>query len=350
MRFYIISAFFIIVTLLGLVSYRQDIFHMRNLQYDDEQQRLNEQIIINFSHVVAENTPKGIAAAKFAQLVEEKSAGHIVVEIHPNGILYNDETELQALQNGTIQMIAPTISKMTDKLPDWQVLDLPFVIETNEQTYAALNGKLSEKLLDELKQIEVKGLTFWNNGFKQIATKDTPVLEVEQFKGLRIRTMPSDILSEQFRLVGATPIVTTFNDLYSQLANDEVTAQENTISNIYSKGFYETQNEITLSQHGVLAYSVMMNFAFWESLTSKNQHIILEALDEMKEWQHHQAIQMNEENLKALQLDEEIHIYTLTSHQMNQWKLALQPIYQMVEKEDYELLKQEIQNVQNDQK
>ena len=347
MRLYIISACCIFIALFGFLSIRQDLWQTKELAIDDEQSGLNENVIINFSHVVAENTPKGVAAAKFAELVHEKSNGEIIVEIHPNGILYNDDTEVKALQNGSVQMIAPTFSKMTSHIPSWHILDLPFLFENDTQVYDGLTGPLSEKLLKDLEKIDIKGLTFWRNGFKQIATQKTPILEVEHFENVRIRTMASVVLHQQFQLLDALPITTTFNELYRSIEKKQVIAQENTISNLYSKGFYELQNEITLSNHGLLAYAVMMNEAFWNNLSSKHKRVIEQALQEMNKWQHESAIKMNEENLKKLQQKEHVNIYTLTDAQKQSWKEQLSPIYAIYNNSYYELLLKELQ-IQHD--
>ncbi|QCR32908.1 DctP family TRAP transporter solute-binding subunit [Lysinibacillus sp. SGAir0095] len=330
MKYFLTGSFITIIILIALFSYRQNIFST-TLPYDDEQQGLNEQITIHFSHVVAENTPKGIAAEKFKALVEEKSDGKVVVQIYPNGMLYNDENELEALRENKIQMIAPTISKMTKTLPNWQVLDLPFIIEDNKQLKKVLQGETSKSLLQELDSINVKGLTFWNNGFKQIAST-SPIIEVEQFKGKRVRMMTSDILHEQFMLLDAKPIATTFGDLYSGLKQNLVDAQENTISNIYSKQFHTMENHITLSNHGILAYSVIMNETFWNSLDVEIQNIITDSLDQMQNWQFERAEQFNVENLSYLKGNSNVKIYDLDDLTKKKWEEKLLPIYSHYEK------------------
>lgn len=320
-----------LVILLSVISLQQDFWHTKSLPYDDEQLGLDDQITINFSHVVAENTPKGLAANKFAQLVKEKSQGKIDVQIYPNGILYNDENEFAALKKGDIQMIAPTTSKMTEALPSWQVLDLPFIFEQENQIYKALHGELSKSLLAELSTIHVHGLAFWNNGFKQIASKKEPVQFVKQFQGLTVRVMPSDLLNEQFDLLHANPVHTTFNDLYKKVQNNEILAQENTLSNLYSKGFYKMQPHITLSNHGILAYSVLMNEEFWQSLDEQAQTIITQSLKEMDRWQHEQAGALNKQNLQQLKADANVTVYPLSNPQRKQWQSAIQPIYKTYE-------------------
>lgn len=332
MRLFLIGAFSTILILIGMLGYRQNIFQSTPLPYDDEQTGLNNQVIIHFSHVVAENTPKGIAAARFAELVKEKSKGKLIVQIHANGILYNDNNELEALREGKVQMIAPTFSKLTNYLPSWQVLDLPFLIENNEQLAAILTGDLSKSLLDELHTLDIKGLTFWSNGFKQIAAKHK-TLEIKDFAGKQVRVMPSNILEQQIYLLGGKPIATSFNDIYSEISVKQIDAQETVISNLYSKGLYSIQNHITLSNHGILAYSVMMNENFWKELSPKNQQIITESLNEMSEWQHEHAVTLNEQNLNTLRKTKNVFLYELSEKEFASWKQATDPLYTMYEKQ-----------------
>lgn len=332
MKYFLTGSFVTIIILIVLFGYRQNIFSTAEMPYDDEQIGLKDQITIHFSHVVAENTPKGIAAEKFAELVEEKSNGRVIVQVYPNGMLYNDNNEVEALLNNEIQMIAPTFSKMTNSLPSWQVLDLPFIIENNDQLKSVLSGPLSKKLLDELELMNIKGLTFWSNGFKQIASNQ-PITEVEDFEGKRVRMMSSNILKQQFRLLGAEPYASSFGDVYYDLENKIIDAQENTISNIYSKQFHTMENHITLSNHGILCYAVMMNEDFWNSLDADIQEVIIESLEEMQQWQYHQAEKINKENLEQLEMDETIQIYELSNTQKQQWQAKLQPIYEMYNNE-----------------
>lgn len=327
LRFYLVTACITLILLITVISYKQQLFHSNELPYDAEQIGLGEQTIIHFSHVVAENTPKGLAATKFAQLVEEKSDGKMIVQIYPNGILYHDGNEMDALKDGNVQMIAPTTSKLSAYLPSWQLLDLPFLIRTEEQLFSVLHGELSKQLLAELEYIDVKGMTFWTNGFKQMASKNTPLLRVEDFKNLTFRTMNSTILGKQFSLLGGEPVVTTFNELYHELTTDGVLGQENTISNMYSKSYYKFHPHITLSNHGVLAYAILLNQDFWSSLTAQQQTIITESLEEMRIWQHEQAVLLNEQNLQALQQSGAIHLHPLPAANKQAWQQQLEPIY-----------------------
>jgi len=306
----------------------QNIFQISHLPYDAEQEGLDDQIIIHFSHVVAENTPKGLAATKFAELVKEKTNGQVIVQVYPNGILYNDSNEFEALKNNDVQMIAPTFSKVSALLPSWEILDLPFIIESDKQLEAVLNSELKDLLLQELEQKNMKGLQFWSNGFKQIAANDHAVLTTEDFSSLRIRVMDSALIKEQMSLLGATPISTNFDDVFNEIESNTINAQENTISNIYSKGFHTYEKHITLSNHGIMGYAVIMNEDFWSSLSQDNQLHIQEALQEMQKWQLEQSVAINEMSLQALKEIEDVHIYSPTPEQLDKWRITLLPLYE----------------------
>lgn len=331
MRKFIIGSIIVMVALILYIGYRQDIFLAKPLPYDEEQAGLSEQVTIHFSHVVAKNTPKGVAAQYFANLVDKKSGGSIQVAIYPDGILYNDDTEFDALINNRVQMLAPTTSKMTEYLPTWELFDLPFLIENEEQLKIALTGKTADDLLDELSKYNIKGLAFWSNGFKHMTSRDKPLIHPNDFKNLHIRTMSSDLLERQFELLGAEPLPSSFADVYGDLAQNTIDAQENTASNIYSKGFYTVQNHLTLSHHGVLNYSVLMNSDFWDSLTKDQQQIIQEAMEETNEWQFKQSELMNKVDLEKINQSGEITIHTLSDAERGEWKDKLNSIYDFYE-------------------
>ena len=333
MKYFFISTIVTLIILVSFIAYRQNFMNISSLPYDDEQNGLEEQIIIHFSHVVAENTPKGLAATKFAELVKEKTDGRVIVQVYPNGILYHDENEFEALQKNDVQMIAPTFSKMTSYLPSWQVLDLPFIIETDEQLKQVLTGPLKEKLLAELDTLNIQGLQFWSNGFKQIAANDFPIIQPDDFQNLRIRVMSSELISKQFSLLGATPVTTTFDDVFYEIENNTVQAQENTLSNLYSKGFHAYEKHITLSNHGIMGYAVMMNQSFWNSLDSEIQQHILDALNEMSDWQFETSIAMNEASLQELENHPNVSIHFLEDEERLSWKRMLMPIYDSFSRE-----------------
>ncbi|WP_335505005.1 DctP family TRAP transporter solute-binding subunit [Bacillus sp. JJ722] len=321
----------VIILVLTFLGYQHYFGKDSVLPVDHEQTGLNDQIVINFSHVVAENTPKGLTANKFAKLVEQKTNGKVKVEVYPNSMLYSDDEEVPALQNGDIQMIAPSYSKITKMIPEWQVLDLPYLLNDYDAIQKVFTGETSEKLLDMLTQLDSKGLAFWINGFKQMTSNKTPLIDAQDFRGLKVRTMPSDMLQQQFRLLDARPKEIGFDQVFSTLEQNDIDMQENTASNIYSKGFYKVQKYMTISNHGVLGYAVMMNEEFWNSLPKDIQGKIQEALNEATLWNMKQSEQMNKNDLVKIKKNSSMTIFTLTQAQQKAWRNKWEPLYQQYE-------------------
>lgn len=325
-----LSALFVVIVLLGYMSYEQGFFKSETLPYDEEQEGLKDQITIRFSHVVAEDTPKGQAVLKFAELVQKRSHQRIQVEISPNGMLYNDVNELQALKDNEIQMIAPTLSKVTKEVPSWEVLDLPYLFSSTAEVQKVFTSDVGKRLLQELDNENMKALTFWQNSFKQMLNEKKMIIDVQDFEGLRVRAMTSDLLKQQFKQVNAVPVISSFDELFTDLNNRKMDALENTISNIYSKSLYKKEQHLTISNHGILAYAVIINQSFWQNLEKEDQQLIEHALRDATEWNIENAMQMNEHDLKQLQaLPLEIH--QLTPNEQAAWKKAFMPLYRSFE-------------------
>jgi C4-dicarboxylate-binding protein DctP len=301
------------------------------LAFDDEQDGLDEQIVIKFSHVVAENTPKGLAAQKFAELVHQKTNNKVKVEVFANGILYSDLNEIEALKEGSVQMIAPASSKLSTLFPEWQVLDLPFAFPTYEAVAEAFEGDIGVRLFKLLERESFKGMAFWNNGFKQVTSNQGPLIYPSDFKGQLFRIMPSEVIEAQFDALQARTSKIPFNQTYRHLENHEIDGQENTLSNIYSKKFYEVQQYMTISNHGFLGYAVLMNKDFWNGLPEDIQQRILEAVNETTQWIQEYAVQINQQTLDKIKADSSIQIHHLTPEEKSNWANHLNPIYTQFE-------------------
>ncbi|WP_147533562.1 DctP family TRAP transporter solute-binding subunit [Bacillus marasmi] len=332
MKTFISISLLTIVMLISWIS-TDTLNHSKNRVQDDEQTGLRDQIVIRFSHVVAENTPKGLAAQKFAQLVESESNGKVKVEVYPNSILYSDGEEVDALVNGDIQMIAPTFSKMTEYAPKWKVLDLPFLFENDEHVERVFNGKIGKDLLQKLDHKNMLGLTFWSNGFKQMTSNERPLLNPEDFQGLHFRVMPGTVIQRQFALLNAKTTAQPFNNVYRSLELHELDGQENTISNIYSKGLYKVQSHLTLSNHAYLGYAVIINKQFWGKLTPTQQNQINSALSETTKWIQEEAKKMNEQQFEEIQQNSSLQLHTLNKEQQKAWKDRFAPLYQELKAE-----------------
>lgn len=317
-----------LITAIGIGFFSQ--FNNTPSAYDDEQIGLGQQTIIKFSYVVAENTPKGLAAQEFARLVKEKTNDSVRVELFPNASLYNETEEVKALQRGKIQMIAPSISNISEVVPEWMVMDLPFAFQNEEAVEVAFQSKIGDILLSKLEPKGMVGLGFWKNGFQQM-TSNSKLLHPEDFRDLHFRILPSKVIEAQFHHLKATTVSIPFNQVYRSMESGKVDAGENTISNIYSKKLYEVQKYLTLSNHAYLGYGVLMNKTFWKELPQNQRDAIAEAMQETTAWANRNAITTNRKQLQELKQKNEIDIHILSSEERKEWQQALEPVYQEVE-------------------
>ncbi|MCY9669005.1 DctP family TRAP transporter solute-binding subunit [Paenibacillus alginolyticus] len=295
---------------------------------DDEQIGLGRQTIIRFSFVVAENTPKGLAAQKFAQLVKEKTNDIIKVELFPNGTLYNEPDEVGALQKGSIQMIAPSFSNISEVVPEWMVMDLPFIFQNDEDVAKAFQGKIGNILMRQLEPKGIVGLGFWANGFQQMTSNHGTLAHPEDFRDLKFRILPSKIIESQFRQLNAKTVPIPFNQVYRSMESGQADGGENTISNIYSKKLYQVQKYLTISNHAYLGYGVLVNKVFWDKLSAEQQKTINEAMQEATVWANQNAIEINRKQWNELQRIGQMNVHVLSKEERNEWQQALEPVYE----------------------
>ncbi|SDY54756.1 C4-dicarboxylate-binding protein DctP [Evansella caseinilytica] len=309
---------------------------------------LHEKFTLKFSHVVAENTPKGLAAAYFAELVSEKTGGWVEIQVYPNGVLYDAQEEFDALKNGEVQMIAPAFSEVTVRDPKWIVMDLPYLFDSEAKVEQAFEGSVGELLLKSIEREGFKGLAFWDNGFKQLTNNVRPIILPEDVHGLLFRVMPSEALFKTYQTVGAAAVTISFNDVYNALRDGVIDGQENTLSNIYSKGFYQQQQYMTITNHNYLGYVVLIDPEFWRTLPEVYQSSILEAMEEVTAWQRHHARELNKEMLERIAVGSNIEIYEQTEEERAVWRKALKPLYDVYEPIIGKELLDEFAKLQND--
>jgi tripartite ATP-independent transporter DctP family solute receptor len=301
------------------------------LAYDDEQKGLGEEPVIKFSFSVAENTPKGLGAQEFARLVEAKTKGHLKVELFPNSTLYNENEEIQALQDGNVQMVAPSFSNISELSPEWNVMDLPFAFPNDEAINDAFQGEIGRIMFSKLESKGIIGLGFWGNGFKQMTSNKGPLIHPGDFRGLRIRILPSQVIESQFRTLEAKTFPIPFNQTYRSMENNSVDGGENSISNIYTKKFYQVQKYLTISNHGYLGYGVLMNKSFWNKLPEEIKQAVKEAMQEATVWANQNAVTMNNKQWSELQAIGGMQIHILSPEEKREWMSKLEPVYQQNE-------------------
>ena len=287
--------------------------------------------VIKFSHVVSPDTPKGKAADYFAKRVEELSHGKIKVQVYPNAQLGGDKAVLRKMKFNAVQMAAPSFSKFTGLVPQLGLFDLPFLFKDENHLHKVLDGKVGKKLRDMVTKKGYVALAYWDNGFKEMTDSKRPLIKPEDCKGLKFRVMSSKVLIEQFKALGAIPVVLPFSEVYSALQQGVVDGQENTISNIYTKKFYEVQRYMTLTNHGYLGYLVVMSKKFWNRLPNDMKKVVLQAMKEATAKERVWAKELNNDQLNKIReyakKTGKLEIDTLTPQQRELWVKKLRSIY-----------------------
>jgi C4-dicarboxylate-binding protein DctP len=284
-------------------------------------------IVIKFSHVVAENTPKGKGALKFKELAETRTHGKVKVEVYPNSTLYKDGEEMNALQLGSVQMLAPSTAKFGPLgVREFEVLDLPYLFDNYEELHKVTRGAIGKSLFDKLESKGIHGLAYWDNGFMDMSA-NKPLRMPADFRGLKMRIQSSKVLDAQMRALGAVPQVMAFSEVYQALQTGVVDGTENPPSNLYTQKMYEVQKYLTLSNHHYLGYAVIVNKKFWEGLPPDIRKTLDQAMADATVYADDIAKSENEAALEAVRKSGRTEIITLTPEQKRAWKKALVKVH-----------------------
>ncbi|MGK5051024.1 TRAP transporter substrate-binding protein [Janthinobacterium sp. RB2P8] len=288
-------------------------------------------IVIKFSHVVATDTPKGQAAERFKQLAEKATNGKVKVELYPNSQLYKDKEELEALQLGAVQMLAPSLAKFGPLgVKEFEAFDLPYIFPTKTALYNVTEGEIGKSLLKKLEPKGITGLAYWDNGFK-VMSANKPLHNPADFKGLKMRIQSSKVLDAQMRALGANPQVLAFSEVYQALQTGVVDGTENPPSNMYTQKMHEVQKHVTVSNHGYLGYAVIVNKKFWDGLPPDIRGQLEKAMREATTFEKAIAQRDNDQALDAIKKAGKTQIYTLTVQEQAEWRRALAPVQKTME-------------------
>ncbi len=288
-------------------------------------------ITIKFSHVVAADTPKGKAAERFKQLAEAATKGRVKVELYPNSQLYRDGDELEALQRGAVQMVAPSVSKFGPLgVRDFEVFDLPYLLPDVESVHRVTDGDIGQKLFAKLDAKGIKGLAYWDNGFKQYSA-NRPLRKLADFRGMKLRVQSSKVLAASVRQLGGVPQVMAFSEVYTALQQGVVDGGENSVSNIYTQKMHEVQKHLTISDHGYLTYAVIVNRKFWEGLPADIRSALEGAMKDATRYERAIAAKDNADALALVRQAGTTEVYVLPEAERAEWKKALLPVQQEFE-------------------
>jgi C4-dicarboxylate-binding protein DctP len=288
-------------------------------------------ILVKFSHVVTNDTPKGKGALRFQELAQKYTNGKVKVEVYPNSTLYKDKEELDALASGAVQMLAPSTAKFRPiGVPEFEAMDLPFIFNGEQGYYKTIDGPIGKSLLKMLEAKGITGLAYWDNGFHMVSA-NRPLLMPADFQGLKVRISGSKIADLYFRRLGALPQIMAFSEVYQALQTGVVDGCENTPSNYWTQKFYEVQKHITVSSHAHLQYALIANAKFWNGLPADVRGQLTKAMNEATEYTNSIAKQENVDALDKIKGTGKTELHYLTPQQRQAWIDAMRPVYKEAE-------------------
>ena len=284
-------------------------------------------IVIKFSHVVAVDTPKGKAAEYFKKLAEERTKGRVKIEVYPNSQLYKDKEELEALQLGSVQMLAPSLAKFGPMgLREFEVFDLPYIFDSYAELHKVTQGPVGAGLLKRLEPKGIVGLAYWDNGFK-VMSANKPIKAPADYKGLKMRIQSSKVLEGQMRALGSLPQVMAFSEVYQALQTGVVDGTENPPSNFYTQKMHEVQKHLTLTDHGYLGYAVIANKKFWDGLPADIRTALEGAMKDATKYANDIAKKENDDAIAAVKASGKTQILALTADDKKAMKKALDVVH-----------------------
>ena len=284
-------------------------------------------IVIKFSHVVALDTPKGKAAEYFKKLAEERTKGRVKIEVYPNSTLYKDGEEMEALQLGSVQMLAPSVAKFGPLgVREFEVFDLPYIFDNFDELHKVTEGPVGKSLFQKLESKKIRGLAFWDNGFKDFSANKSIKVPAD-YKGLKMRIQSSKVLGDEIKALGGIPQVMAFSEVYQALQTGVVDGTENPPSNFYTQKMNEVQKYFALTDHGVIEYAVIVNKDFWDGLPADVRTTLEGAMKDATKYANEIAKKENDDALDAVRKAGKTQILTLTADEKAQMKKALIPVH-----------------------
>ena len=284
-------------------------------------------IVIKFSHVVANDTPKGLAAEYFKKKAEDYTKGRVKVEVYANSTLYKDKEEMEALQLGAVQMLAPSLAKFGPLgVKEFEMFDLPYIFDNYDQLHKITEGPIGKSILAKLEPKGIRGLSYWDNGFKSFSA-NTPIKQPSDLKGKKMRIQSSKVLEAQMRALGSLPQVLPFSEVYQALQTGVVDGTENPISNLYTQKMFEVQKHLAMTEHGYLGYAVIVNKKFWDGLPADVRGQLEQAMKEATTLANKIAQEENDLALEGVKKSGKTTVYAPTKEERDAFKKAMNPVH-----------------------
>ena len=305
------------------------------------QAQADDPIVIKFSHVAAIDTPKGQAAEYFKKQAEALTEGKVKVEVYPNSMLFKDKEELEALQMGSVQMLAPVVGKLGPAgIKEFEAFDLPYLFTDLDAVHRVTKGEIGKSLLTKLDQRGMVGLGYWDAGFR-VLSSNKPIHTPDQIKGQKIRINSSKVNQAIISSVGAIPQTMPFSEVYQALQTGVVDGADGNLTNLYTQKQYEVQKHVTLTEHTYSGYVILVNKDFWNKLPEDIRGKLQQAVQEASDLNEKAVVDDDKKALEAIKASGKTEIYTPTPEEKDLWVKAMTPVQdQLAERVGKDLVEQ----------
>ena len=282
-----------------------------------------DNLVIKFTSVTTQDSPKGQGIELFKKLVEERSQGKIKVETYHNSTLFKDKEEAEALQSGTVQLAGLSLAKFGPLgIKEFELFDTPYLFNDFNDVHKVTQGPVGAEMMKLVETKGLKGVAFWDNGMK-LMSANKPIHTVEDYKGLKMRIQSSKVIDLQMKSIGALPQVMAFSETYQALSTGVVDGTENPPSNMLSQKMHEVQKHASLTNHGILGYLVVANKKFWDGMSDEQRTIVQAALKESTDFTNKIAQEENDKALAQIKASGKTDVYTPTADERLALKKAM---------------------------
>jgi tripartite ATP-independent transporter DctP family solute receptor len=279
---------------------------------------------LKVAHTLAIDHPYQKGLIKFGELIKEKTNGKYTVEVFPAAQLGSEREAIEGVQMGTIDLTLVSTAPLAGFSDAFLVNDLPFIFSSREHAYKVLDGEIGTEMFNQLEGTGLKGLAYFENGFRDVTNSKRAIVNPEDMKGLKIRTMENQIHMDSFKVLGADPTPMAFGELFTALQQKTVDAQENPLAIISTSKFFEVQEHLALTGHFYAPAPLLISQALWDELSDEEKSIFQECANEARDYERQVIFDMNNTLLQELK----DYGMQVTEPDKEVWKKAMKPVYE----------------------
>lgn len=284
------------------------------------------EFIFSYAENQNEDYPTTKGARRFAELVEEKSKGRIKILVQANSELGDEGEVIEQMKFGGIDFARISISSLTETIPEYNVLMMPYLYRDSDHMWSVLDGKIGDHFLEELQDYNLVGLSWYDAGARSFYNSVRPIKTVEDLEGLTIRVQGVDSMIDLVEALGAKTQVVQYADIYSNLQLGKVDGAENNIPSYESMDHFKVAKYFSLDEHTRQPELQICSKNTWDQLSEEDKEIISESAKESAIYQR-EVWRIREESAKARVIEQGTIINTISEENLKEFQKRSNKIY-----------------------